>query len=67
MNPRRWAALATLTAAAAGVLAGSAVQSDRVLNDRTGYIRRDPALPSETPYVRRPLRPLPIPAPWENR
>jgi hypothetical protein len=70
---RRWWLLTILTAAAAGVLAGSAVTSDRILNDPTGYRTRDPALPTPSvTYVRRPLRPLPTdrwipPAPLETR
>lgn len=73
MTVRRWWLLAILTAAVAGILVGSAVKSHGVLSDRSGYIRRDPALPTPSvTYVRRPLRPLPTdrwipPAPLETR
>jgi hypothetical protein len=73
MTARRWSALAVLSAAVAGVLVGSAVTSDRVLNDPAGYHTRDPALPTPTvTYVRRPIRPLPSdrwipPPPLETR
>lgn len=63
MTARRWWLLAILAAAFTGVLVGSAIKSDRVLNDPTGYSTRDPALPSESPYVRRPLHPIPS-WPW---
>lgn len=73
MTVRRWAIAAAVCAAAFGIGFAVAVNSDRVLSDRDGYIRRDPALPTPSvTYVRRPLRPLPTdrwipPAPLETR